>query len=149
MERSSCIKKISSYKEILNILREFDLVFIPSISTKVLSLEKYALKLFENAIIIAYYMDNKIVGFASLYANDNENKTAYISYIGVIPSFQKKRIGSDILNECIKYSIVNGMNKIKLEVNINNHRAIDFYHINGFKTHIKSNNDALYLIKYI
>lgn len=147
-ENNVDIKQIKNKKDILRTLNEFDKVFSPSISEKVDSISDYASKLSENAYVyVAYGSQN--LGFITLYANDNDNKTAYISFIGVKREAQNMKIGRRLLKVCFEKSAELGMRHIKLEVQKENHSAVEFYIKYGFSYLGEASSKSVYLTKEI
>ena len=142
------VKQIKKKEDILSILNEFDKVFSPSISEKVDDVLNYATKLSENAFVyVAYGLEN--LGFVTLYANDDESKIAYVSFIGVKKEAQNMKIGKKLLEVCFGKSVELGMRRIKLEVQKENPNAIEFYKRNGFTYLDEASSKSVYLIKEI
>ncbi len=75
--------------------------------------------------------NHKIIGFLiGIKITDTSSKIIMLS---VNPKFQGKKTGSKLLNEFIKTSIRDDIEKIDLEVQTNNEKAIKFYERHGFK----------------
>lgn len=106
-------------------------------------------KIDRNAYLIVSYDINNPIGYAALYANDYENRIAYISMIGVISKMQGRHIGSQLLDKCIELAKREGMYFIKLEVYKKNEKAIEFYKRKGFKAQTKSSEEKIYMVKDI
>lgn len=140
------INQISNSQEIFNVLNEFNDVFTTPISEKVNNMKNYSKKLSSNSFVfVASGYDT--YGFVTLYANDKQNKTAYISFIGVKEKSRNMKIGRKLLDVCLKKSLEQGMKYIKLEVQSNNEIAKEFYKNNGFTFSEKASPNSLYLIK--
>ncbi|MBU5676672.1 GNAT family N-acetyltransferase [Alkaliphilus sp. MSJ-5] len=135
--------------EIYNILYDFDNIFKPSLSNRIIDLYGYAEKLLRNAITFYIIEEQVIVGFVAFYTNNKNNKEAYITQIGVKDKSQNRNIGKTLLELCIKISKSNGMKSIKLEVFNNNEKAINFYKKNGFNFFGQASNDSIYMIKHL
>ena len=88
-----------------------------------------------------------ILGFVAFYANDLETKTAYISFIAVKNAFQKKGVGTLLLNSCEIQAQKKGMNKIRLEVKKNNTNAQCFYKNHRFDFECDASDDSFYMFK--
>ncbi len=140
------IKQITNKKEILKILHEFDKVFSPPISEKVEDTCNYANKLYENAYVYVARTD-KNLGFVTVYANDYNSKTAYISFIGVKEKARNMKIGKKLLEVCNKKAVEQGMEFMKLEVQKDNFIAREFYKKNGFSILGEASSKSLYMIK--
>lgn len=106
-------------------------------------------KIDKNAIFLAAYDNDNIVGYAAMYANDFENKIAYLSLIAVKTDHQGKNIGSRLLSECEKKAQNNGMNELRLEVYNSNINAINFYKNRGYIEESHCSSDSMYLSKKI
>lgn len=87
----------------------------------------------EFAEVIVAKMDDNIIGYASMYANNYENKTAYISMFGIKKKFQGKKLGIVLMDKCVEIARKKGMRVISLEVFKTNRNAISFYKAYGFK----------------
>lgn len=142
------IEQIKNADEILNVLNEFDQVFIPRILEKVNSVEHYAKKLEMNAnVYVAKRLKN--LGFVTLYSNDYENKISYISFIGVKTDVRNMGVGKKLLDTCVEKAIEQGMKYIKLEVQKGNNSAMKFYSNNGFSYYDEASSNSVHLIKEI
>lgn len=87
------------------------------------------------------------MGYAALYANNMETRVGYISLIAVLPEYQKKRIGSKLMETCEEIAKENGMETIRLEVYLNNYKAISFYEQHGFQKQHETDHGSMYMIK--
>ncbi|MBQ8261306.1 MAG: GNAT family N-acetyltransferase [Lachnospiraceae bacterium] len=73
------------------------------------------------------------IGFVSFYCNDLIKKISFISMIVVKKERQGKSYGNELIKIVENVSIMNGMTKVRLEVDIQNERALKFYQKKGFK----------------
>ncbi len=110
-------------------------------------LESLAEKFAKHGCFLTAYQEEKLVGYIAFYCNDNVGKTAFISVIVVKKSFQRIGLGSALINEAIKKSKENGMTKLRLEVDMNNKNAIQFYKRMGFA--VESVSTTMYMSKDI
>lgn len=94
--------------------------------------EMLADKIVSNGTMLTILQNEEIIGFIAFYSNDLISKVAYITLVAVSPEHRGKSIGKKLILECIRISVMNGMTKIKLEVNKNNENAICFYKKCGF-----------------
>ena len=94
------------------------------------SLFTYFYETFPKGFIVAE-SNHKIVGF--LVGVILSDEFAKILMISVNPTFQRKEIGKNLLNQFIENIKKERINKIELEVRTRNKKAIDFYKKNGFK----------------
>lgn len=142
------IKSIKNCDEIKSIILSFDPIF-PHLKEKISSYDDYAKKLSEYANVVICKINQETAGLLVFYSNDIETKTAYISLIGVHQEYQGKKIGKILLEYCINASINCGMEYLKLEVDLDNTRAIRFYVNNGFENCEDSNGSSVHMCKKI
>ena len=138
---------VESENKILKILNEFDNVFNPSLSSLIGDLTRYSQKLYRHAFVLEVRKDEKVVGFAAIYANNTVNKTAYLTQIAVNKNVQNKSVGKMLLNACISIAVENGMELLKLEVYNENLNAINFYKHQGFKFIDDCSGKSKYMIR--
>lgn len=93
--------------------------------------------------IVAY--KGSPLGYCAFYANDTEQKTAYISLIAMIPKYQAQHIGSRLLKESFELMKSYGMQSCSLEVRKTNKTAIQFYM--GHKFTLIGERKESYLMK--
>lgn len=145
-DKTVYINQVSTSQEILNVLYEFNDVFTTPISDKVNNMKDYSKKLSSSSFVFVASGDDNY-GFVTLYANDKQDKTAYISFIGVKEKSRNMKIGRRLLDTCFKKSLEQGMKYIKLEVQSHNNIAKQFYKNNGFTFSEKASPNSIYLIK--
>jgi N-acetylglutamate synthase-like GNAT family acetyltransferase len=75
----------------------------------------------------AAFFNNEIVGVGRLHKTDE--KTGQIRYMGVLPKFNNRGVGSLLLNYLEKKARENGLEKIILNARQN---AVPFYEKNGY-----------------
>lgn len=93
--------------------------------------------------------ENILTGFIAFYNNDIETKTAYISFIAVKKSCQKTGIGSLLLKKCEELSLMKGMIRLRLEVQMNNSNAQSFYINHGFEFENNASENSIYMSKLL
>lgn len=136
------IERIHSF--LLNI----DPFFTPPISTKV-RLFDYSEKIVKNGVVLLSIKEAMDVGIIAFYANNLENNIAYITLLGILPSFQSLGIGQQLLEESYSIAKNEGMLNMRLEVYYKNLKALYFYKKNGFIETGEKKNGSLYLTKKI
>lgn len=116
---------------LVHFLKEIDNNFYPALSIKT-DLNIFADKLLRKAVLF-YELDNKkIIGLVAMYANDYEKQYAYISLVGVLPSYRQRGIAKKLLREAVEY--VGSQEKIrKIGIHTNNPIALRIYCTLGFK----------------
>ncbi len=136
----------------LDAMRECDSAFPISIISRPHFGEIFR-KISENAVFLKAVeqtdSEEKCLGFAAVYVNDHESKTAYVSLISVKEEAQGRHIGSMLIKRCFETAIANGMNKIRLEVLNSNSKAITFYKHYGFETESYTQSDTQYMIRLL
>lgn len=143
------IERITNLQELICVLKSFDVEFTPTVSSIVGDMNLYGEKLYHNAITIGIYDDNRIVGFASFYCNDIENKTAYLTQIAVKKEYSSKGYGTSLIEASEKIAKENEMEKYRLEVYDENLIGINFYKRNGFEFEKRCTDKSIYMIKNI
>lgn len=140
------LQKLIGKKDILAALNTFSDVF-PHLCKRIGNMETYAEKLSQNAEFYFCMDVDCPVGLVAFYANNTENKTAYISLIGVKSPNQGQGIGRLLLNCCEAVARSYGMVQLDLEVDCDNVRAIRFYTANGFVRQSDTERNSMYLRK--
>ena len=115
--------QLKSLNDIEYCLRKF-YKLIPNLQNRI-DLKEYAVKLTTYADVFVLKDKNKLIGFAAIYINDNI-KQAYRSIIGIQKAYQHKGYGQILMNFCIEKCRVTGMKSLRLEVDKDNKRALEF-----------------------
>jgi ribosomal protein S18 acetylase RimI-like enzyme len=88
----------------------------------------------DNAVIV-HKIDGKIVGICCtcIYAHDNEKgAVVWIRWIDVIPEYQNRGIGRNLLMQTLQYGIEHGAKRAFLAVDLENKNAVKLYESIGF-----------------
>lgn len=125
--------EINEYELVKKSIAYFAQTIFSDLENRVDSIDKYAEKIYENGKCILCRKNSEMIGIAAFYCNDFKTKSGYITLIGLLPSYQGKGIGKELLKFCCNTMFSCGMCKVKLEVSKSNKTAIKFYEINGFK----------------
>lgn len=142
------IDLVKDSKKKREIVERCDHTFMHGITTRS-DYETIFRKIDQNAFFIAAVVNKNYVGYAAIYANDQDEKTAYISMIGVLKDMQRMHIGSKLLEKCIEVSKEQAMEKIRLEVLDENQKGIRFYQKNGFVLEKKCSEKSSYFVKVL
>ena len=126
------VETISDWKKIEQVLLLFDASFPRPLSDRIGSLENYARKLADNAVVYIVSSEENIAGFAACYCNETMTKQAFMAQLVVHDSYRGLNIGGMLVELCIEKSRQEGMEKIILEVDDNNVPAINLYKKYGF-----------------
>ncbi len=130
--QGAIIKKIKG-EEVKIVLYELEDAYNPVLSERIEKFDSYVQKLIEGAENFCVYSEKgKPLGFIAFYANDLENKTAYISQLVVKTKNQKSGIGKQLIERCIQEAKTKNMSCIRLEVRNDNVNAQQFYKKMGF-----------------
>lgn len=137
----------ASVCSILIHLNHCDNQFVPALSTRV-SLEDYAKKMANNAILFEAWVDEKLIGMVAMY--QNAQKHAYITNVSVYNEYGGKGIAKQMFVQLMEYTKTNYITEIKLEVSAINIAAINMYLHFGFERIEEKNNQIIMLkkIKY-
>lgn len=123
----------SSKKErILEFFSLIDEEFIPPLSCRV-NLNDYANKLADTANNFFLVYGSADVAHVAFYCNDFRFKTAFISSIGVSPEFQGSGAAGYLLQKVIERCANERMDTLRLEVDCENVKAVNFYKSKGFR----------------
>lgn len=125
------VQSITDFKQILYLLNQFDCVFI-HMHEKVDDYSVYAQKLAEKALVYRVLTNDETCGFIVMYANDTKESVAFVALFGLLPEWQGKKLGKEMMEFCCTKAKSLGMKKIRLEVDLDNHKAIAFYMRVGF-----------------
>lgn len=104
----------------------------------------------EFAFLYVATIDDEVVGYVDFWITFD---SATICQIAVHPNYQRKSIGSALLDEVLKECYAKKVFNITLEVRESNNKGINFYKKHGFipcvtKPHYYSNGEnAIYMIK--
>lgn len=118
--------------------------FVPALSTRV-SLETYAKKIANYAILFEAWFDEKLIGMVAMYLN--ENKHGYITNVSVYNEYRGNGIAKQIFVNMMDYTKANNISEVKLEVSVINIAAINLYKNFGFESLEEKNNQIIMLKK--
>jgi len=124
--------RINSCKshEIESHFKETDLDFLRNLKSRV-TISDYSRKLEERATTFEFWQENVLVALCAVYL-DSFGNSAYVTNFSVISKLIGKRIGSDLMKRVISEVSNAGIESIKLEVEKQNTRAMEFYTKMGF-----------------
>lgn len=127
------ISILQSKEEIIAVMENCSDSFFDQSKSNNDSVNSMADKFYQYAVVFAAYYNQEAAGFIAFYCNDNVTFQAYLSMIVVSNKYHNLGIGSKLLNKMEQYCTKRGFKNIKLEVNKENFRAIDFYTKRGFE----------------
>jgi ribosomal protein S18 acetylase RimI-like enzyme len=76
--------------------------------------------------------DGRIAGFVTVYL-DREASTGRIPHLAILPEYQGKGFGRELLFHALKYIKASGMKLMRIEVLSHNKAALEMYLKAGFK----------------
>ena len=124
--------KTASCNEIIMILEKCSIEFKTQLNINV-DIKKYGKKIFDFAITFEFWDKNELVGLVAAYFNNNIVKVGFITSVCVRKEYQNCGLATILLNDVINYAEKNNYLKIKLEVYLENIKAISLYKKLGFK----------------
>lgn len=142
------LRQLKDADKIYSALIDFQDIF-PHLKDKVTNLDEYAGKLAAYAEVYVGQKEEKTFGILIFYANDRESKTAYISLIGVKKEYRYQKLGAFLLEQCMQISLQKGMKRLKLEVDLDNEVAMNFYKRKGFVIEEQASKESIYMQKLL
>lgn len=103
----------------------------PDSGRATLKYDKFLAEYSNGEIMFAYYLHEKIVGYIGMRYQDSIIK---IDDIVVVPAYQFRGIGTELIEFCIKYAIEHACTKIRLGMINDNAELRKWYEKNGFET---------------
>lgn len=125
------MERASGKSEIDAVIRSCDGAFAEPVAQRAVYPDLLE-KISQKGSVIFAADQGKPMGYCAFYANDTEQKKAYISLIAVAPEYQERRIGTKLLEEAFAVMRSCGMESCFLEVRKKNLSAIRFYQRNQF-----------------
>jgi len=135
----------ASETEIAAHLRACNSIFLPPLCSQV-DVSSYSQKIVDKAQRFEVYVNTTLVGLVAIYCNLPDRRTAFITSVSVLPSFQRRGIASRLMHDCITHVKLLGFAKIELEVEYNNERAIALYAQHGFTMSNKAGEKILMVL---
>lgn len=120
----------SNSEDMKNFLLRIDNVLTPRLSLRV-DICEYSKKLARLADVFNAYVEGKFAGSVVIYMNSGQE--GFVSSFTVFPEYQRQGVGTKLWSEVVKDANRRGINRISLDVYEENHKAIKFYAVLGFK----------------
>lgn len=130
----------ASASQIMTHLHYCDTTFVPMLSERI-NMQDYAHKIVNNAVRFEAWKDDELIGLSAVYCNDQVKRTAFITNVSVLPTWQGKGIASHLMMNIIEYVNTLGFEYIELEVDERNSAAITLYEKHGFLIMEKEKRD--------
>ncbi len=126
------IQELTDRTEKQKFIEECDDAYTISVTGRSFYLELLD-KLDKKAVMLGVYSENgEIAGYSAFYANDMENKRAFLTLFCIKKSMQRNHLGSRLIQASINEASTRGMTRMRLEVLEKDIGAINFYTKNGF-----------------
>lgn len=106
--------------------------FMPNIEAYIEDLDVYVDKIIQNAERIEYWDNDKLIGIAAFYANNQQTHEAFITMIGVSSDYNGQGIAKKLLERVVNHCKEIEFNRLLLEVRKDNKAAIGLYEKFGF-----------------
>lgn len=140
------VVECSNPQKLLTHLKKID-KFLPTPLSARVSLEEFAEKVMEKGNALVVEENDEIASAILFYSNDTTSKNAYITLLGTLPEYQGKGHAGALMKAMEEKAKLNKMEKIHLDTDINNTKAISFYSKNGYK--IESVKEKVHMSKEI
>ncbi|MCK5018991.1 MAG: GNAT family N-acetyltransferase [Candidatus Peribacteraceae bacterium] len=121
----------ASFEEIFMHLQQCNKNFVPCLESRI-DLEVFARKIYSLAITFEAWCSSELVGFLSAYFNDPGRHAGFINHLSILEVYQRQSIAENLLNMATSYAGERDFNKILLEVDKRNFKAIRLYKKTGF-----------------
>jgi ribosomal protein S18 acetylase RimI-like enzyme len=112
------------------------------------NLRTYTLKLLRYAERYEAWSNGRLIGLVAAYQNDAALGRAFISHVSVVSNFWGRGIARNLLSACIEHSIDLGMQRLELEVRVDNQPARTLYESLGFEVISRSSERKHGVVSY-
>lgn len=146
LEMSLLQKEDKDVERLVALILNVDSPFLFTGNSK-MSLHTYAKKLIDNAYNIVLTEKNKDIAFISFYANDFINKIAYVSSIGILPSFRGGRTIFSLIKLSIEFAEEIKMEYLKAEVDKENSKWLNFLTRYYFEIERETENNTCIIVR--
>lgn len=126
------VEMLSCPSEVERVWRGFSDLFVPSLEEDVEDFGGFITKIFRFGTTFVAVDSGQIAGAISFYSNDAVNLEAFVTLLAVAPEWQRRGVGSALLEEAKAASVESGMKRMRLEVRKDNPSAATFYTCMGF-----------------
>lgn len=138
------INRCNDIEKLKNFLCKIDKRLPVSLSSRV-NINEYAIKVIERGIVLCVEHATGIIGAILFYANDFNNKQAYLTLIATLEEYENRGVGHCLMSAMEKVVKDKGLKTIHLDTDVSNKKAIEFYCKNGY--HIDRVDEKVHMIK--
>src|SRR3954453_8177519 len=96
-------------------------------------IDAYAEKLAKRADRFEAWRDDELIGVVAMYCNDPDRRQAFVTSVSVDAAARGRGVASALLATAVDYARGYGMDRVALEVDVNNAPARALYVRAGFK----------------
>ncbi len=111
--------------ELIQHLKACDSSFIPILSQRV-NIEEYGFKIADKAQTFEAWEGNVLAGLVAVYINV-DSRTSFITNVSVIKSYSGIGLANKLLQNCISFLQGIKIQKVSLEVGVENKAALKLY----------------------
>lgn len=135
----------ASIEDIKEHLEDNSNEFVPPLESYV-DIDSYSKKINKKCFTFEIWKKDKLIGLIAAYLNEYD-KSVFITNFSIDKKYQKKNLGSELLDYCIKFCKKKQISIILLEVFDVNYKAIRFYEKQGFKVQKQIKNKLVMNMK--
>lgn len=96
-------------------------------------LDAFVAKMSSLGDILQYRSQGRLMGFIAYYANDPEQRFAFINMLCVAPEARRSGLGKLLVGWCRQITLIKGFPELRLEVHDENDPALKLYGKLGFE----------------
>lgn len=120
-----------------------DARFVPPLSSRV-EIETYARKIHAHGVRFEAWAEESLIGLAAIYCNRPAPNPAYITSVSTLGSLPPRaHIASQLLEQSLEYLRQHSFQRVDLEVDQDNNRAIRLYERQGFVVYATKGHSLL------
>ncbi|HPJ81943.1 MAG TPA: GNAT family N-acetyltransferase [Saccharofermentans sp.] len=124
-------------QDIVKIVRSLDDEFLPPLRERpyFVSYEEYVARILDKGIVIFAKdrKDGNVLGFTAFYANPEEYRDAYWSYLGILREYRKLGLAKLLMNSMIDFCRKLGMKGMNGSCSLKNERMASLFVASGFR----------------
>jgi ribosomal protein S18 acetylase RimI-like enzyme len=120
-----------------------DARFVPPLSSRV-EIRQYAHKIYAHGMRFEAWGEGSLIGLVAMYCNGGQKSLAYITNVSVLETWPPEaHIASQLLERAIQYLRELQFERVDLEVDKDNNKAIRLYERHGFVADATNRNNLL------
>lgn len=123
--------KTAVVEDIRSHLLSCDEAFLARLRQRV-DIAAYSRKIFDRSVTFEAWVCRSLVGLLAVYLNDAAGRSGFITSVSVLTNFCGQGIASEMLTRSARSAREHGFTGLRLEVPLENERAIRLYRKAGF-----------------